>query len=392
MPSMSDDRLSRAERGRLDGRIRIAVIISEARATGLVRQLFETLSRLEHENCEVKVALILRSGVDSTPITSELSSRGIRYEVLREASAWDPGLVPKANQFLSSWGPDLVQTHGYKPNALGLLAHRRLGLPWVAFYHGRTATDLKVRVYHHLNCQVMSHANTIVAVAHGVQGHLPRRARKRVRVIENAVIGGSGATCSREECRKRLRLQPHEHAVGFVGRLSHEKGPDLFLESFALLVRRVPDARAVIVGDGPLRESLVRTAALLGVERKLEFHGFVEEMGDVYSALDLVVISSRSEVFPNVLLEAVSAGIPVVATRVGGIPFIIEGLKSVLPVDPGDPRALALAMETALLSRLESAAGEARTRLRQRFSLDRRVAKFLELYHDILPGPSETAT
>jgi glycosyltransferase involved in cell wall biosynthesis len=79
------------------------------------------------------------------------------------------------------------------------------------------------------------------------------------------------------------------------------------------------------------------------------------------------VISSRSEVFPNVLLEAVSAGVPVVATLVGGIPNISEGLKSVNLVEPRDPDALTSAMETALLSKLEDATEEARTHLQQRF-------------------------
>ena len=376
--------LPRAERSSEDGPIRVAVIIAESRATGLVRQLLETLSKLERESCASKVALILRSEVDPTPITSELNLMGIEYEVLLESFACDPRIVSKVSQFLRGWNPDLVQTHGYKPNTLGLLVQYWLGLPWVAFYHGRTTTDFKVRFYHCLDRSVMSRATTIVAVAHGVEGHLPKRSRQRVRVIENSVLGKSCGKRSREENRSRLGLRSHERAVGFIGRLSDEKGPDLFLESFALLVRSVPDTRAVIVGDGPLRGALARTVQLLGLEHLVEFCGFVQEVGEVYSALDLVAISSRSEVFPNVLLEAVTAGVPVVATRVGGIPYITEGLDSVTLVEPGDPRAMALAMESALSSRSHSAIDKARIQLRKRFSPDRRAKDFLELYRDLV--------
>ena len=364
--------------------IRVAVIIAETRATGLVRQLLETLTRLDGEKCAVRITIVARHGVDVEQISSEARYRGLDYEVMREASAWDPSLIGRLNDRLRSWSPDLVQTHGHKPNVLGFLAHRRFGLPWVAFYHGRTTTDSRVRLYHRLNRHVMSCAPQIVAVADGVQSHLRKRDRGRVRVIENAVVNRTARMVSRNEDRHRLGLQSYERAVGFIGRLSDEKGPDLFLEAFAILRSELPEARAFIVGDGPLRMALGRTVARSGLEDSVRFCGFVEEMDAVYSALDIVVISSRSEVFPNVLLEAVSAGVPVVAARVGGIPNIVAGLESVTLVDAADARGLASSIKSALDSRSDAAIDRARARVGERYSQERRAAEFLDLYRELL--------
>lgn len=116
----------------------------------------------------------------------------------------------------------------------------------------------------------------------------------------------------------------------------------------------------------------------------MRFCGFVEEMDAVYSALDIVVISSRSEVFPNVLLEAVSAGVPVVAARVGGIPNIVAGLESVTLVDAADARGLASSIKSALDSRSDAAIDRARARVGERYSQERRAAEFLDLYRELL--------
>lgn len=382
--STADKQTTVADRGARQ--IRVAVIVAEARATGLIRQLLETLARLDGDTCAVKTTIVVRHDVDVGPISSEFRSRGLEYEVVRENGAIDLSLVRHVSDRLRVWNPDLVQTHGHKPNLLGLLAHRRFGLPWVAFYHGRTTTDTRVRLYHRLNCHVMSRAPQLVAVADGVQDHLRRRDRKRVRVIENAVVERTPRRPHRDEDRFRLGLRPHERAIGFIGRLSEEKGPDLFLEAFAELRDQLPAARAVIVGEGPLRMALGRIVARSGLEDSVRFCGFVEEMDAVYNALDIVVISSRSEVFPNVLLEAVSAGVPVVATRVGGIPNIVDGLESVTLVEAGDAGVLASSIATALDSWSNAAIERARVRVRERFSQERRAAEFLDLYRELVRG------
>lgn len=366
--------------------IRVAVVIAESRVSGLVRQLVESLDRLNGISCTIHFAIVVRSDVDTGPIAAELRSRGISFEVLREARALDFSIVSELELLFRAWGSDLIQTHGYKPNIIGLLIHRRLGLPWVAFYHGRTTSDIKVQLYHHINCHVMSRATAIVAVAHGVEGHLRKRDRSRLRVIENAVVDDQPTFRSREENRRHLGLQIHDRAVGFIGRLSPEKGPDLFVSSFSMLASQLNNVKGVIVGDGPLRKELNQLVSRLGLEDTVEFCGFVEEIGDIYSALDLVVISSRSEVFPNVLLEAVSAGVPVVATRVGGIPNIAEGLDSIRLADPENAGALASAMADALDSQSDSTIETTRSLLRERFSKERRASEFLDLYRGILRG------
>lgn len=153
-----------------------------------------------------------------------------------------------------------------------------------------------------------------------------------------------------------------------VGRLSAEKGPDILLKAFAQVARRVPSARLTILGDGPLLGESRQLAKNLGIDGKTAFSGYVADPWRFYVHADAVVLASRREGFPNVLVEALAAGVPVVATQCGGVSaeIVIEGQNGF--VVPGeDPERLAEAMLRVLaLRQSQSAAGIALTA--QRFS------------------------
>ena len=136
--------------------------------------------------------------------------------------------------------------------------------------------------------------------------------------------------------------------AGYVGRLSSEKGPDLFLDALIPLCQQHPQLDAVMLGDGPERESLLERINAAGLQNRITLPGYQTDMGLWWRRLDALVISSRTEGTPMILLEAMQAGVPVVAFGVGGIPDVLEERHNGLLATPTDSAALARQIGTLL--------------------------------------------
>jgi glycosyltransferase involved in cell wall biosynthesis len=168
-----------------------------------------------------------------------------------------------------------------------------------------------------------------------------------------------------------------------IGRLSPEKGVDVLLESMSILRARGVPVGLLIAGDGPARAALEAQAARLSLGEVVRFLGQVHDVGALYREIDLLVIPSRSEGLPNVLLEALRHGRFAVATRVGAVPDVLEGSRAGLLVPAEDPEALASAIATALEARLAPEASADRAAIVERFSLASRV-RTLQRIHDLV--------
>jgi glycosyltransferase involved in cell wall biosynthesis len=169
-------------------------------------------------------------------------------------------------------------------------------------------------------------------------------------VIYNGVDRGIYRPQSRVDCRERLGINRDAPTVVFVGNLKPVKGLDNLITAVSLLRGRGSDVRLHLVGRGPLEAGLRRKTTESGLERIVRFEG-ERSPGEVarwMNAADVLCLPSVSEGVPNVLLEAMSCGTPVVASRVGGVPEIVESKKCGFLLDPGDPEALAVVLEKAL--------------------------------------------
>ncbi len=139
--------------------------------------------------------------------------------------------------------------------------------------------------------------------------------------------------------------------IGSVGRLSREKGHADFIEAISLVVRQGYEADFVLVGDGPEKEALRAQIRRLGLEGRVHLPGYLDDMPGVYQDLDLMVLPSYTEGLPNVVLESLAMGVPVIATRVGGTPDIISDDVSGVLIEPNSPETLAVKIAEFLDSR-----------------------------------------
>ena len=280
--------------------------------------------------------------------------------------------------------PDIVHTHGYRADVVSGSAALSLGLSVVTTMHGFIVNDLKDRAYQWVQRRVVRRFGAVVAVSRPLVDRLARAGvpRARIRLIPNG-YAPSAPALGRVAARDALRAPRDGARIGWVGRLGHEKGCDVMLEALARLDDI--DVRLSVLGDGVERARLEEQAQRLGIAGRVTWHGPVPGAAPLYPAFDLFALSSRTEGTPIALLEAMSAGVPVVATRVGGVPDVLGDAGLLVP--PEDPAALAAAIRLALADRDASAslAERARLRVAREHGLAPWVARHAELYDSLVP-------
>ncbi|HEX4150424.1 MAG TPA: glycosyltransferase family 4 protein [Pirellulales bacterium] len=289
-------------------------------------------------------------------------------------------------------GPfDLVHGHSSKGGALARMAARALGLPSVYTPNAIVTLDptlsaWKRQLYGRIECWLARHTAAVIAVSDDEARHIhdlgidPRI----VQVIANGI--DQPPFPPREEVRSRLGIKPDELVIGFVGRLSSQKAPELLLEAFARAFTERSDVRLVMVGSGPLHAEMQRRVAALGLASRVMLLGDVVAC-DFMPAFDVFCLSSRYEGMPYVYLEALAAGLPIVSTRVGGATMCVQPGCNGLLVAPDDGAALAAALQKLVDDRpLRERFAAASRQLARRFTADQMLDQTMETYNSVLAG------
>jgi len=207
-----------------------------------------------------------------------------------------------------------------------------------------------------------------------------------VHVVPNGIADRRGRPArERAAIRREWGIADDAPVIGFVGRLAPIKGADLFLQTAVRLSREFPSLRAVLVGKGEQRGELEAYAAREGFSG-VRFLGHRDDVGDVLTAIDVVLMPSRHEGLPLVLLEAMAAGRPIVATAVGGIPEVVDG-RSAWLVPPGSVDALTEATRTALTDPMRAAAlAKTAQETVRRFTAEGMAERVIEVYRTMEEG------
>lgn len=363
------------------------MIIDTATLGGPGKGVLQFLRHTGIAEFDYSLATFVYRNPRSTEFIDRASLQGTPALLLRESFRFDPSLIYKAWRLLRSKQCNILQTHGYKGHCIAFVLSRLLKLPWIAFSHGWTDENLKMRLYNRIDRWLLSKASLCVTVSQAMCSDVTalRGADNPTVVIHNAVDpaelkGAKGGM----EVRSGLGVGRGEILLGVIARLSPEKGHALFLEALATLNRSA--VKAVIVGDGPLRKELEEYSATLGLKNKVHFTGYTEYIRDYYEAIDLLVSPSLKEGMPNVVLEAVALKIPVLAADVGGTREIIrEGLNGWL-IPPNDSRRLSeklleLIDNPQALSNLRGSPSAA---LPRHFRPKERAQQILRLYKRVL--------
>jgi len=194
------------------------------------------------------------------------------------------------------------------------------------------------------------------------------------------------------EAKLKYGLLPDSIVITNVGVLRSVKGHEITLMSVKAVVRVFPNAKYLIVGNGPRKEALMKLTDELGIAEHVIFTGFAEDIPEIYSCSDVAVLSSLSEGLPQSLLQAMAAGIPVVATKVGGVPEVVIHEKTGLLVESGDHEGLAKGIIRILQNRdeAEQMSRDARELILKEHTADKMIDKIEGLYKKLLSKKAGT--
>jgi glycosyltransferase involved in cell wall biosynthesis len=309
----------------------------------------------------------------------------------------DRRALRRLTELLAYDGYDVVHTHSAKAGALGRLAAERARTPRVVHtFHGFPFHEFQSRArraaYVGIERYLARRTDIFLAVGGAVAAEAVRRGiavPERVRVInpaiEQSAVPASSAT--RAAARRKLGVPVGCKVVGTLGRVDYQKAPETFVDAIAGLDR--DDVYAVWIGDGPMRKQMEARAARRGLDRRFLCAGHRDDVPELLPGLDVFAMASRYEGLPCAVAEAMSAGLPVVATAVNAVPDVILPGETGLLVSPERPRQLAAAINYLLNEPAEAArmATAARLLIADKFTPSS-LATVLEAAYGSSPGRS----
>jgi len=317
---------------------------------------------------------------------SELTDAGISLYALERRRGFRPSLAIRIAMLAARHRVRVIHCHHYSPYVYGALAtmfHRGIGLVYTE--HGRLSDAAPSPKRRLVNPWLTRIPGQICAVSADLKRHMVAEGfpEHRVDVVYNGIaVDEPVGLTERAAARAQLNICSEAFVVGTVGRLDPVKNLSVLLRAHSQLIKDTPHAQLVIVGSGPEQQALQAEARALGAGDRVLFVGYRSDARRVMAAFDVYVNSSTYEGVSLAILEAMAAGLPVVATRVGGNPEVVlhDETGILVPGDAALPMAAAisaLARDVPLRQQLGTAA---RARVLGRFSIDRMVDEYRRAY------------
>ncbi len=374
-----------------DTRVRVLRLRSSSEIYGPERGFLELAPALAAAGVWTETVLLYRrppGGGVHHPLVRAGAAAGLRITESTDRRWLVPLTAAAVARRLRAGRFDLLQTHGYKADLVGLPAARLAGVPAVAVLHGLDPGGSRtLGVYDRLDRATWSRFARLVAVSDEIRADALARGCDPCRVvtIHNALDVAV--------VQQRARAGPSAPLPGaagariaVVGRLAPEKDHATLLAAARIVVAERPDTTFLLAGDGPLRGELEARIRSLGLGERVHLLGYRDDAAAILAASAMLALPSRYEPCGRVLLESMALGLPIVATRVGGVPEIVEDGGTGVMVPPGDPDAFAAALlrllaDPALAREL---GGAGRRRIAARFEAGEAAARYAAVYREVL--------
>lgn len=373
-------------------RIRILHVVDGYRMGGAENKLLELIARLDRDKYEI---LLCNVGPDG-PLKPQFEHLDIQTFDFPRRWSFDPIPVFKLAKLMRKHKIDVVQTTLFWADFIGAMAAKWAGVPlilsWETVSHEGDPYHNKFqrRKGYELASKLM---NRIIAVSNEVKTSLVKRRgvpSEKISVIHYGVDLARYNPNGRETRiakRAELGLNPDDFLIGIVARLEPWKGHDIFVEAFAGPAEAFSNVHVILVGDGSLRQSLEEQVRQHGLDSRIHFLGVRHDIAELLNCIDLFVLPSRpGEGLPNVLLEAMACGVPVVATNVGGVPELVRDGYNGYVVKTGDVAELRDALRKVISDKrhLKQLSENALTTVQTEFSLEKQLTAFEAVYDSVV--------
>ena len=353
-------------------------------------KLLELVKNLVEKRADKYTVTVCSVGQGGT-LQPEFERLGIKVFVIEKKHKFDISQVFKVCRIIKQEQIDLVQTTLFYADVIGALAAKLTGvdavISWDTVSHPPDSHETRLR--HKLSYQLcMRFVKRIVAVSEGVKKYLiedRKIASEKIVIIHYGIDlslfkSRNGFLDKRK--RSELGLPDHKIVIGTVARLEIQKGHRYLIAAAPEIINKFSNVVFVFAGDGTLRQELETQVNALGLQENFRFLGFRKDVKELLFAFDVFVLPSLFEGLPNVILEAMASGRPIVATAVDGTPELIEHNETGLLVPPKSPHAL----QEQILNLLENEekgsklGRQAKEMAKQKFSFDQQFRKFEEVY------------
>ena len=323
-------------------KLRIALCITDLEVGGAEKALVELATRLDRDRFEPAVyCLGPRPSSLENSCVPPLEDAQIQVHCLGARGSWNfLRTVGRLRQLLAEQPPDLVQTFLFHANILGRIAARRAGVRWVV--SGIRVAERQRRWHLWLDRLTAGRVDRHVCVSRAVARFSAARAglpEEKLVVIPNGIDLQKYPARLAADLRS-CGVEPGHRVVSYVGRLDRQKGLRWLIRTAAVWLKRLPDCDLLLVGKGPERSKLERFCRGLGIARRVHFAGWRRDVPEILAASDLLVLPSKWEGMPNVVLEAMASRLPVLATDVEGVRELLGPDADAQTIGYGDSEAL----------------------------------------------------
>jgi glycosyltransferase involved in cell wall biosynthesis len=347
-------------------------------AEAVILNLSRTLNEQGHTSL---LGIFSNSSNPNLQLHERALQEGIESHLISCRGQIDRTVPASIRALAASTGANLIHAHGYKADVYVYLAMRGSTMPLVSTCHTWYDDNRLVWLYGVIDRRVLRRYQAVVAVSDDVRQRLLGSGvpANRIHFIRNGIDlrPFTNATPS-----LRHLASPSSLLVGWVGRLTYDKGPDIFLHAIAQVRPEYPTAHYLLVGEGPYRPEVERLITELALGDVVHLLGQRSDMPDVYASCNFMVSSSRQEGLPMAILEGMAAGLPWIATSVGAVPKVIHAGQNGILILPEDAELLAASMIQIMRSPEDRArmGAAARSLTESEFSAARMAADYLRVY------------
>jgi glycosyltransferase involved in cell wall biosynthesis len=361
--------------------MKILHIISSGGMYGAEAVILNMSRMLAEGGHESVLGVFANSSNPNLQLHEAAAKEGVESHLIPCSGQIDFSVAAKIRKLASETQADVVHAHGYKADIYIYFALRGASVPIISTCHTWYDNDLMVTLYGVIDRWVLRSFDGVVGVSDEVVQRLKTAGVRQDRIFE-IPNGIDLRPFDAAQPSLPKRVAGNGLLVGLIGRLSREKGVDVFIQAAALVLREVPETRFVVVGDGPDRAALEGLTTELGINKSVEFLGRRDDMPGVYASLDVMVSASRQEGSPMALLEGMASSVPLIATPVGEVPALVENnvTGALVPVEDGEALATELIVMLRDSNRRERLAAAGLERIERDFSAARMTADYLAVY------------
>jgi glycosyltransferase involved in cell wall biosynthesis len=364
--------------------VKILHIISSGGMYG-AEAVILNMSRTLNEGSHTSVLGVFANSSNPNLQLHEVAAKeGVESHLIPCKGQIDPAVIASIRELAAQTNAEIVHAHGYKADIYVYLALRTSRIPFVSTCHNWIDSELMVSLYGMADRLVLRNYPAVIAVSDEVRQRLLKAgvSAHKIHLVRNGID-----LRPFDRARPSLSGGPtsdYSPTVGFIGRLSSEKGADIFLNAAAMILVEVPSTKFVVIGEGPDRDKLESLIDELKLRQSVSMLGRRDDMPSVYASLNIMVSSSRQEGLPMAILEGMASRLPLVATRVGDVPTVVLDGQTGVVVPPENVALLASAVVALLRNpaQRERLGAAARKLIEDEFSADRMTADYLRVYNE----------